>query len=218
MKLAIIGTAGRGEDGKRLASDPNNYIQRMLDAAKKVSEITGSTDLISGAAAWADHIAVLLFRDNPDKYSIELELASPLVSDGNCGYKFDDKGTGDFKNNCGAISNHYHKQFKKAFHKSRPSWNPAPAWSPFDDFFALNCKRANHPEKVIFNVGTGFLERNLEVAQKADHCLAMTFGNGKRLKDGGTAHTMSNFLVKGMGTAWHLDLNTLKLYEGAVVS
>lgn len=211
MKLAIIGTAGRGPDGKQLATDPERYLTRMLDAARKVSELTGATELISGGAAWADHIAVLLFLENPEHYSIELELPAAFEPDGVGGYRYHDKGTHDFKDNPGAVSNHYHKLFTKAVAKVRPRF------SSFLHFADVEAVHVGLAAEVRTNVGTGFLERNLVVAAKAHHCLAMTFGNGRQLKDGGTAHTMSNFLAKrNHGDAYHLDLNTLKLYKDAI--
>ncbi len=204
-KLAIIGTAGRGDDGKRLAADPDRYLLRMLDAARKVSEITGATSLISGGAAWSDHLAVLLFLHDPSRYSLELEVPAELVSDGANGLKYHDKGTGDFKNNPGGVSNHYHRLFNRAVGTLRLS-------SSFQDF-----AKAVEAGAVV-NVGTGFFERNLVVASKADYCLAMTFGDKAQLKDGGTAHTMSAFLRKANhGQAFHLDLNTITLYKGARV-
>ena len=205
-KLAIIGTAGRGPDAKILASDPEHYLKRMMDAARKVSELTNSTELVSGGASWADHIAVLLFLEDLTHYTLELELPAPLVERGD-DLQYYDKGTGDFKANPGAVSNHYHRLFKKAFTKTRTMW------SPFKDFRSLE-----GVSRVKTTVTPGFLPRNLKVAEKADHVLAMTFGQGKRLKDGGTAHTMSAFLARGVGTAYHLDLNTLKLYANATVS
>lgn len=217
MKLAIIGTAGRADDGKRLALDPESYLTRMLDAAREVSKLTGATELISGGAAFSDHIAVLLFLEDPLRYSIELELPALLIPDSTGAYRYHDKGSGDWKGNPGAVSNHYHKLFKKTMSKTRP------AWSPFLDFGALMAVSehdvsAQAPTAgVTINVGTGFLERNLVVAAKAHHCLAMTFGDGARLKDGGTAHTMSHFLAKrDHGDAYHLDLNTLKLWKDAI--
>lgn len=211
-KLAIIGTAGRADDGKRLAADPERYLTRMLDAAREVSKLTGATELISGGAAWADHIAVLLFLEDPEHYSLELELPAKLIQ-ADAGVRvFDDKGTHDFKSNPGAVSNHYHKAFTKAVAKVRPGF------SSFAHFGDIEDVHVGLAAEVRLNIGTGFLERNLVVAAKAHHCLAMTFGNGKQLKDGGTAHTMSNFLAKrGHGAAYHLDLNMLKLWEGATV-
>jgi hypothetical protein len=210
-KLAIIGTAGRGDDGKRLAADPERYRTRMLDAARKVAELTHATTLVSGAAAWADHIAIDLFLEPPTEYALELELPAPLEPDDAGGYRFLDKGTRDFKSNPGGVSNHYHRLFKDAFAKT------GTLWSPFLDFAAIH-RTAMEPSAVTFCVGAGFLERNLVVAAKADCCLAMTFGNGAQLKDGGTAHTMKAFLAKpNHGQAFHLDLNTLTLYKGARV-
>ncbi len=207
-KLAIIGTAGRADDGKRLVLDPETYLTRMLDAAREVSKLTGATELISGGAAFSDHIAVILFLEDPSHYTLELELPAPFESDLVGGYKYFDKGSGDWKGNPGAVSNHYHRLFLKVFKKTRLTW------SPFNDFSSLESYRSSG--QVTINVGTGFLERNLVVAGKAHHCLAMTFGNGRQLKDGGTAHTMSHFLAKrDHGAAYHLDLNTLKLWEGA---
>lgn len=53
-KIAIIGTAGRGEDASRLTAA--TYL-RMIDAAKHVIKLTGAEAFISGGAAWADHVA-----------------------------------------------------------------------------------------------------------------------------------------------------------------
>lgn len=204
-KLAIIGTAGRYSDGKQLATDPKRYLMRMLDAAREVSRLTGATELISGGAAWSDHIAVLLFIEDPERYSLELELPAALEPNSEGGLKYHDKGTRDFKDNPGAVSNHYHHQFNATLAKSRLG-------SSFVDFFLVS----SHP-KVTINVGTGFLERNLVVAAKAHHCLAMTFGDDRQLKEGGTMHTMKAFLSKrDHGQSFHLDLNTLKLWNGCV--
>ncbi len=210
-KLAIIGTAGRGNDGKKLAADPERYLTRMLDAARKVSEMTGVTKLVSGGAAFADHCAVLLYLEDPKRYSLELEIPAAFESDLIGGCKYFDKGSGDFRSNPGSVSNHYHRLFKSALSKTRPNW------SPFNDFATLVGLTAQ-PSNVTINVGAGFFERNLVVAAKADHCLAMTFGDKSLLKDGGTAHTMGAFLARpDHGEAFHLDLNTMSLYRNARV-
>lgn len=201
-KLAIIGTAGRGDDGKALSANVAHYYGRMLDAARKVAELTGSKALVSGGASYADHVAVTLFLENPNGYTLELELPERLdrLADGKLRYF--DKGTGDFKQNPDAVSNHYHKRFGKVLGRD-----------PFDDFRA-----AQLFPTFTSTVTFGFHARNLVVAQKADHLLAMTFGTGNRLKDGGTAHTTEAFLARrNRGDAYHLDLNTLKLWPGAVV-
>jgi len=51
ITLAIIGTAGRGEDYNKLTA---NHYQQMILAAKKVIELERVTHLVSGGAAWAD--------------------------------------------------------------------------------------------------------------------------------------------------------------------
>lgn len=201
-RLAIIGTAGRGDDGKALTARTAEYYGRMLDAARKVAALTGSKALVSGGASWSDHVAVTLFLEDPNGYSLELELPERLdrLADGRL--RFHDKGTGDFKGNPGAVSNHYHKRFAKAL-----------GHDPYEDF-ALALANEGCSSTVTF----GFHARNLVVAAKADHLLAMTFGEGRKLKDGGTAHTTEAFLArKDRGEAYHLDLNTLKLWPGATV-
>ena len=53
--LAIIGTAGRGEDASKLTV---KHWNAMCDTAIKICEDEFITDLVSGAAAWSDHVAV----------------------------------------------------------------------------------------------------------------------------------------------------------------
>lgn len=60
--LAIIGTAGRGEDYSKLTT---HHYWRMVDAAKSVIARENITHLVSGGAAWADWTAYEL--DLPKK-------------------------------------------------------------------------------------------------------------------------------------------------------
>ena len=60
MKLAIIGTAGRGDDGARLRDQPS-YWRTMLAISQAVIAVIRPTGLISGGAAYADHVAVRMF-------------------------------------------------------------------------------------------------------------------------------------------------------------
>lgn len=55
--LAIIGTAGRKEDRDRLHL---SHWEDMFLASKKVVELEGADALVSGGAAWADHVAIRL--------------------------------------------------------------------------------------------------------------------------------------------------------------
>lgn len=58
--LAIIGTAGRGTDAAKLSGPLYDAMyRRTLDAMKA----WGVRDLVSGGAAWADHLAVRAFLE-----------------------------------------------------------------------------------------------------------------------------------------------------------
>lgn len=51
--LAVIGTAGRGEDSRKLNIF---HWKRMRDSVEKVFQLEGCEKIVSGGAAWADHI------------------------------------------------------------------------------------------------------------------------------------------------------------------
>jgi hypothetical protein len=187
--LAIIGTAGRGEDIKKLTPDLWKRAKRLIyDFIVKDQ----TESLISGGAAWADHLAVQLYNKNLVRY---LVLALPCKFDmENC--QFVEEG---FRS-CGNTANYYHKKFSKVMGvESLPQ-----------------IKQAIDNDAEVYN-GSGFLERNLVVAKRANDCLAITFGDGPQLKDGGTAHTMRNFIkLHGNDRAYHLDLNSLMIFPKAI--
>lgn len=60
--LAIIGTAGRKDDAAKLTVA---HWETMIAAAKGVIALEGVTNLVSGGAAWADHVAVELSPEYP---------------------------------------------------------------------------------------------------------------------------------------------------------
>lgn len=59
-----------------------------------------------------------------------------------------------------------------------------------------------------------FKDRNSKVAEEADVFIAMTFGSGEEVKNGGTKDTVQKIIKRGI-RGYHLDLNTLKLYSNA---
>ncbi len=206
VSLAIIGTAGRKEDASRLAANPKHYYTRMLDCARYVAKLVGADTLVSGGAAWADFMAIALFLESPDQYRLMLELPENLDISSEHKRVYRDTGEMDWRTNPGGTSNHYLRQFSKQCHSFKGPFFP---WVEYD-------KVASHPV-VIRTVTRGFKERNCEVA-KANHCLAMTFGEGPKLKDGGTMNTMGEFLAReDHGRSFHFDLTSMKFYEGAVV-
>lgn len=57
--LAVIGTAGRKSDGDMLHK---SHWVSMVKCVCRVIHMEGVTDLVSGGAAWADHVAVEVSR------------------------------------------------------------------------------------------------------------------------------------------------------------
>lgn len=208
--LAIIGTAGRGEDGPKLASNAEGYVDRMLAAARKVADLTKANHLVSGGAAWADHIAVLLFLSDPTRFTLQIEAPAEFVTSPSGGLEYVDtgeRGKKAFIANPGGTCNYYHHSFADALGATRQHW------SPFLDFALV----AGHPRATI-RVTHGFDPRNALVAE-SKHALAMTFGQGATVKDGGTARTMKAFLSRAdHGSAYHLDLSAMKLIPNARVA
>jgi hypothetical protein len=60
--ISIIGTAGRGEDGDRLNLDVYTKMYRKAkQLVDEIEPVVENQHLVSGGAAYADHLAVLLF-------------------------------------------------------------------------------------------------------------------------------------------------------------
>lgn len=195
MQLAIIGTAGRKEDNTKINTELYNNMKDII--YKFVKERPQIDSMISGGAAVADHLAVLLYNKDVIK---KLTLCLPCKFDmANC--QFEDNKNSDWFLNPGKTVNYYHNLFCGHCNNLR---------SLKDIQTAIN-KGA----KVI--VKDGFHERNAIVAQ-ADLLIAFTFGNESYVKPGGTAHTVSKFLkINKSENSYHVDLNTFKIYQGAKV-
>jgi hypothetical protein len=173
VTLAIIGTAGRKEDKQKLTSYIWEEMCRKAELlCKKLESELGPIALVSGGAAWADHVAVAMHCWRPADRPLTLWFPE----------KEKDLET----------ARHYHKHFSEMIGRD--------TWSEFDELVAT---------KHHFG---GFLDRNKRVAESATHYLAMTFGDGPNVKDGGTSHTVSLMNERGV-PGWHLDLNTLKIYK-----
>lgn len=158
--LAVIGTAGRGADGTKLT--PFHWTA-MVAAAYEVALSEKVTDLVSGGAAWADHVAVAMSGSFPVKlYIPEWERDLDIAA-------------------------FYHRRFSGVIKED--TWSQVHAVSNI----------VNH---------RGFKDRNTLVARDADVSIAMTFGDGPNVKDGGTADTVRKMACPG----YHFDLNNLSLH------
>jgi hypothetical protein len=190
-KLAIIGTAGRGEDQNKLVGD--SY-QRMVEASIKLmthlSIDPRELSLFSGGAAWADHIVVSLAMIGVIPYErVCLYLPVDLSEEGYVGVE-------EWSNKVARTANYYHAKF----------------------FEVSGCNgiRELHKLKLLGGIldssKKGFKARNTSVANSVSDngiLLAYTFGNGLTdqlpwtirsfspetkadgagLKDGGTSDT-----------------------------
>ncbi len=179
-KLAVIGTAGRDGEDKILNND---YYEKMLDYTLEMIREFDVDTLISGGAAWADHLAVKMFLDG--KIS-RLRLHLPTQFDmAACRFVEDRRNRYD----PGVTANRYHRLMSEN----------------------LGINSLNEIKRAIewgasVKVTHGFKNRNLEVADEANYVLAFTFGTSNEkadvfnnedaaesgLKDGGTAHTWNH--------------------------
>lgn len=157
------------------------------------------THLVSGGAAWADHVAVKLFLE---KKAPHLRLFLPCEWDNG---SFKDSGSDDWKVNPGRTINRYHKAFQLR--------------TRINSLSEIQIAKGEGAE--LIPVRGGFYGRNALVA-KSDFLLAMTFGKDREVKDGGTADTVKRYLerVRKEGffdKSFHYDLTSGQVFVGCTV-
>lgn len=162
--LAIIGTAGRRDDADRLTT---NHWWTMFSQAHLLADKEHVTRIVSGGAAWADHVAVAL-RGYYDVKLFLPESESDLDT-----------------------ARYYHRKFSRVVGH---------------DTFA----EVSGVLDIVHH--GGFKDRKTLVADSADVFLAMTFGDGATVKDGGTADTVRKMRRRGV-PGYHLDLNDFTLHK-----
>ncbi len=198
ISLSIVGTAGRKDDEKRLSE--KHFRAMCIVADSLIDQINESnypiTHLVSGGAAWADHVAVRLFLD---KKVPHLRLFLPAQWEGG---SYHDTGNRDWKENPGGTANYYHKKFQTT--------------TGINSLSEIHIARVEGAE--LIEVAKGFYARNALVA-KSDFILACTFGDGKMVKDGGTADTIRKYLARVrkegiFDKSFHYDLNSGQIFEG----
>lgn len=162
--IAVIGSAGRGKEN-HLTRD---LWQAMVSDIKE--RISPCKHLISGGAAWADHLAVIAYLNNWCE-KLTLYLPASLTNNG-----FNQVGR-SYKS-AASISNYYHKLFSNA--------------AGIDSIAQL--VQARDKGATIFAQPDGLgasalFTRNKLVAQNATSVIAYTFGEGDEPGSSGTAHT-----------------------------
>lgn len=174
--LAVIGTAGRGTDAAKLSRP---LYDAMYDRTLSAMREWGVRDLVSGGAAWADHLAVRAFLKG-EAETLRLFLPARFADGRFSGPPADAART----------ANHYHAEFSRIL-----------------GIDTLSQIEEAIRRGAVVSFHAGFKTRNLEVAAVASRVLAFTFGAGREpavavetdeafgsaldagLKDGGTAHT-----------------------------
>lgn len=160
-RIALIGTAGR---------DKSYPLTRELWDAMTgdVGVWVNPEDvLISGGAAWADHLAVHAWLQGWCA-GLELYLPAPLE-----GGRF----AGPFKS-AGSTANYYHQRFSGVIGEDTLA----------QVAHAIEKGAVTQFEPVAPGVGAMFV-RNKKVAQAAQAVVAYTFGEGDQPADGGTLDT-----------------------------
>ena len=167
VKVSVIGTAGRKDDIHRLSVSV--FLKMFADLKATLLTIAEKKDLhlVSGGAAWADHLAVFAYL---------CDLCEKLT----LYFPADFKSTGfiaatNSKTDPGSIANYYHGLFSRKLGRNS---------------IEQLQKAIDNGAEVVVNPG-GFLARNFQVAQ-SDVIVAYTFSNGDSPKaDSGTYHTWS---------------------------
>lgn len=201
MKLAVVGTAGRKDDAPKMS---DTLFFRMVDLLGKVVDHlqhrTGETvdTLVSGGAAWADHVAVYTYLMSRRKdwryqrYNLHLHLP--------CGFDFIKVRyvpVGD-----GPTLNHYHDAMLKWDLHSLEDLALCIDQGSSETRWPVYCRTV---------IGGGFRGRNRRIAEDCDAIVAFTFGTGAIVKPGGTHHTIQHYLGVHQDEtplAYHVDLNT----------
>ena len=172
MRIGVIGTAGRKDDAIRMSQELYDKMYGVL--LSDLSHWTGAEiTLVSGGAAWADHLAVRAYLD---KVVPHLELHFPAA------FRSSKFVESSFQMCPGRIANWYHQ---KMAHKTNVN-------------SLIQIQRAIDLG-ATYTVSSGFFQRN-HLVGNVDILIAFTFGTRDSqgtnltaeqagLKDGGTAHT-----------------------------
>lgn len=163
--VAVIGTAGR-DRGKPY--DLELWCAMWEDAK---SRFVSNVELVSGGAAWADHLAVSLFLSDPEQFTLRLYLPSTFAPHTS---RF--VGPAD---SAASAANFYHEKFTLATGiDARREISHVHGMKGV----TIECE----PSSPGYG---GMFARNAKVAKAVDACLAYTWGDGKEPKDGGTKDT-----------------------------
>jgi hypothetical protein len=171
QKVGIIGTAGRKEDKDKMTfqvwKDMQDSVKTLLIAEYPHNRYR----LVSGGAAWADHLAVDLLLSG---YGLGLTLYLPAEWDSTM-VRYQ-RGPGDKYRDPGQIANYYHGLFSEKM--------------GIDTLAQIEDARDRGAELVY--IPGGFHARNLRVGQ-VDWLICLHWNGAQATKPkGGSLHTWNN--------------------------
>lgn len=172
-RITIAGTAGRKDDAALLDRDIyDSMVEKTLETILETSKENGTITLVSGGAAYADHIAVKLFLTHPDIFRLKLYLPAPFEKG-----QFKDTGERDWRSNPGGTINYYHKKFSQK--------------TGINSFLEIQKAITIGAEVETHD---GFFARNAKMAE-SEIAICLTFGKDG-IKDGGTKNMADAYLKK----------------------
>ena len=185
-RVAIIGTAGRD---KHEQMDQALWEAMVADARGRV----GPEDiLVSGGAAWADHLAVRLYLESAVK-GLVLHLPAP----------FEEARFVGPDQSAASAANYYHERFMQL--------TGVDGLAEID--MAINCGAVVSFEPPSSGYAAMFA-RNAKVAKGSDKVIAYTFGTSDQPADGGTKNTWDQI----SGPREHVSLVSLRQAGARVAS
>jgi DNA helicase-2/ATP-dependent DNA helicase PcrA len=180
-RVAVIGTAGRDKEHAHLLSA--DLWDAMLEHAR--GQVRIDDHLISGGAAWADHLAVELFLEGRVA-GLTLHLPAPLSDRG--------RFVGEFGSS-GGVANYYHERFRQC--------------TGIDGLARIRQalgRGAHHTTQTAAPGYEAMKARNKLVASQCNTLLAYTWSQDGGPADGGTAQTWQ---MASSARREHVGLNEL---------
>jgi hypothetical protein len=169
--IAIIGTSGRSNTKDLSLALFESMVESAANVIKDAFGLEpANCSLVSGGAAWSDHVAVTLFLQGK---VAGLTVYAP------CSFQktqFIDTGIVDWRSNPGGTANYYHRRFSKCIGRNT-----------LDDI-----ERAIQKGAVLDASHQGFHARNMDIATQATHMIAFSWSESGAPTDGGTLDTWKN--------------------------
>lgn len=178
--VAIIGTAGRNQVPTIQEWD------YMLQQA--VANVSPTDWVVSGGAAWADHLAVQLYLDGLVA-GIIIHFPAPF---------FNSKYVEHSSKSAGSAANYYHNKMSNVLgYNTLSQISEVLACAATDK----NVESTFQPAQAGYQ---GMFARNKLIAESATRMLAFTYAKGDVPADGGTKDTWDNF----QGPKKHIPIST----------